>query len=152
MAVVILGFSLLGLIGLFFNLSVNNIQTKYRTAAFVLGAEILEEIKSKRFDEASARDAASNWSVLGVDTGETSGNRTTYDDIDDYNGWSETLASPNSGFTRAVTVGYVAPADLNTVVGAQNENYKRVSVTVTVGGTTYAALNTIITPTREEIA
>ena len=150
-SIVILGFALLGLLSLFFNLSVNNVKTKYRTAAYVLGNELLEEIKSKRFDERTAKDASFNWSTLGIDTGETSGTLTTYDDVDDYNGLSQTAPSPNTGFTRAVTVSYVNPSDLNTAVGTIDQNYKRVSVVVTVGGVTYATLNTIITPTREEI-
>ncbi len=151
-AIVVLGFALLGLIGLFFNLSVNNNQTKYRTAATVLAAELMEEIKSKRFDEAAARDAAFNWSALGVDTGETAGTRSTYDDVDDYNGLSENLASPNSGFTRAVTVSYVDAGDLNTAVGTQDKNYKRVSVGVSRSSVVFATLVSIIAPMREEIA
>jgi len=151
-AIVVLSLALLGLVGLFFNLAVNNIKTKYRSAATVLAEELTEEIKSKRFDEAAARDASNNWSVLGIDTGETSGTKSTYDDIDDYNGWNETLSSPNAGFTRAVTVSYVDAGDLNTAVGTRDKNYKRVSVTVSRGGTTYATVNTIITPMREEIA
>jgi hypothetical protein len=59
--------------------------------------ELMEEIKSKRFDE----NNDSPWSsTLGIE-GETYPN---YDDVDDFNGYSD---NPATGYTRSVTVNYV---------------------------------------------
>ena len=112
----------------------------------VLGEPIdgMAEIKSKRFDQLTTKDSVTGWSVLGTDAGETAGSKSTFNDVDDYNGLSETLASPFTGFTRTTSVVYVAAADLATVSASRLNDYKRVTVQVSSGGTTYAQLITIV--------
>jgi len=75
---------------------------------------------------------------FGTETGESSSSRSNYDDVDDYNGWSSTPPAANdatamsdlSGWTRSVTVRYVDPDNLTTVVGS-DQGLKRITVTVT---------------------
>ena len=76
--------------------------------------------------------------VFGPETGEAGTSRANFDDVDDYHGWSSsppeqrdgTAISGLTGWTRAVTVQYVSPSDVGTVVGA-NQGLKRITVTVT---------------------
>ena len=112
------------------------------------GQELLEQILSVRFDERTAKDANGNWSTVPgpepLTTGrdgaanEQAGNQATFDDVDDFNGFNETLAGALAGYRRSVTVAYVAPSNLNaslTIPGSVPNNwtpsYKRVVVTVT---------------------
>ena len=76
--------------------------------------ELMEEIRLKRFEESLGT------TVLGRDTGETA-SRTTWDDVDDYNNYNETVIRDIRGtsfdvsFFRRVTVVYVNDKDLITV-------------------------------------
>ena len=149
-AVVVLSFALLGLLNLFFNIAIGNVQAKYRDTANLLAQELTEEIKSKRFDEFSQKDGTGNWSVIGVDSGETASTKSTFDDVDDYNSLpAENLTNPYAGYTRTAVVNYVSPSDLNGT-STRDQSYKRATVTVKRGTVTYASLVTIITPIREE--
>ena len=148
-SLVLLGFALFGLINLYMNLSVNNVAAQYRGTATMLAQELIEEIKAKRFDERTTKDLSGNWSVIGIDSGETAGNKATFDDVDDFNGWSENLTSPYTGFTRTASVIYVAPGDLDTSSTRDND-YKKVIVTVSRGGTTYSQLSTVVSRSREQ--
>ncbi len=102
------------------------------TRANGLGSTLLEEIRSKRWDENGG--AAST--TLGPETGET---RATYDDADDFLGLDDsppqdslgTDMAGSTGFRQQVSVCYVANTDLETCLGSGTSNYKRITVTVT---------------------
>jgi len=141
-ATVILSFALLSLIQLFTNLAQLQANGDYRKTATLLAHEMIEEVTSRRFDELTAQ-VGGNWSTLGVDGGETLGVKSTYDDIDDFNGWNETMTAPFLGFTRTATVFYVAPGNLNTA-SASNNGYKRVRVQVLNNGTLFADIVTLV--------
>ena len=77
--------------------------------------------------------------VFGVDTvDENPIDRRTFDDVDDFHNWSasppqaeDTTPLPNlTGWQRSVSVEYVNPNDLSSVVGS-NGGVKRITVTVT---------------------
>lgn len=142
-SIVVLAFALLSLIQLFANLSMHQVHAQYRTTATLLAQELIEEISSKRFDERLIK-AGGQWSSTGVDAGESSINRTTFDDVDDYNGWSESLGAPYNGYSRTATVGYVT--DDLVSAGTRASNYKRVTVRVFQSGNQYAELVTVISP------
>jgi MSHA pilin protein MshD len=97
-----------------------------------LGSTLLEEIRSKRWDETQGAPST----TLGPETGET---RITYDDVDDFHGLNETpprdsqetLIAGHEGFRQQVSVCYVASADLNTCLGSGTSNYKKITATVT---------------------
>ena len=129
--------------------------------AIQLAQELTEEIKQKKWDETTpiGGGAATTPSAIGIDGGETAGNKTTYDDIDDYNGLVEhppkdinNVEIPNSShFTRTVTVAYVNilmanPPAVNLVqISGATTNYKQITVTITWEGyTTPVVLKTVV--------
>lgn len=83
----------------------------------------------------------SSSTTLGPDSGESGTNRSLFDDIDDYAGWSKsppdnkdgTPAANGTGYTRSVAVVYVLPTDFNTVSTAPTDA-KRITITVTKPG------------------
>lgn len=127
------------------------------------GQELMEDLLSVAFDELAAADANGNWSTtLGPDiatkgrdgvANESVSNKATFDDVDDFNGFSETLTGAYPGFRRSVTVAYVRPPDLNTPLTVPNPapagwtpSYKRVVVTVTPPVGQAVTLVTLVTP------
>lgn len=107
-----------------------------RTTAVFLAQALMEEIKSKRWDEVNfVYTDCSNASSLGSDS-ET---RAAYDDIDDFTGLDNSPAQDSQGasmaanypnFRQQVTVMYVASTDLNTNAAALT-CYKQIKVTIT---------------------
>lgn len=124
-----------------------------RTSSLFLAEALMEEIKSKRWDEVSVvniRELCTGASaVLGAEGGES---RATYDDGDDFNGIDNTppidsqgtAMSNYPGYRRQATVSYVAPADLDTAVAGPT-CYKRIAVTVTGGGEPSVELVSLVT-------
>lgn len=100
--------------------------------------ELMEEIKSKAYDEKTLNNSGPPWSSsLGRESGE---NYPNFDDVDDYNNYSD---SPASGYTRQATVTYIRLNGTNWITcgvvpcGAVSDCstcqqccYKRVTVTV----------------------
>lgn len=133
-----------GLLNLMMNFSVSNAVEQNRRTAVSAAKELMEEIKSKKFDQLSNQDPSTGWSVIGTDAGETAGSKATFNDVDDYNGLTESLSAPFAGYTRSTEVTYVSSADLTTASASQLNDYKRVSVQVSNGGTVYAQLVTVV--------
>lgn len=130
------------LLHLFANVNVSSSQANLLPFNATLASTLMEEVKSKKFDELDEKDADGNWStVLTADAGETANNKATFDDVDDFNGWVEVFDPNLPQVTGNVTVGYVASNDLDTLLAvpqpAPNDwtpSYKRISVTVTQPG------------------
>lgn len=108
------------------------------TVANMLAQDLMEEIMCKKFDEDPTNpDTTAN---LRPDTGETrSGtppNR-NYDDVDDYDAYTEsppkevdgTTMTEYTGFTRSVVVDYVSETNLDQV-STPITRFKRITVTV----------------------
>ena len=153
LTIVILG-AVAGLMVPFFNAIVRSPDPVIRERAISLGQAMMDEIMAKRWDEntpmgggplataESARGAtpATPLANLGVDAGE---NRTSYDDVDDYNGINEAnnftdqtnAAFVLTGYRRQVEVRYIAsntnPIDQNTPAAAGTTDTKLVVVTIT---------------------
>jgi len=95
----------------------------------------VEEILLRKWDQKTVNDAyvVSGGSALGIDTGETAADKQTFNDIDDFNGWTEagvrgpTMAAlPEfDDFRRQATVAYVDST--NTVVAGPTD-YKQIQV------------------------
>jgi len=69
--------------------------------------ELMEEIKSKRFDENDA-PAWTNSANFGTEGTEDPNDADTFDDVDDFVGCTDTrVTNPASGYTRSVSVNYV---------------------------------------------
>jgi len=90
--------------------------------------------------------------VFGLEPGESPATRSNYDDVDDYNGWTESppadrngVALPGlSGWQRSVKVEWVMASDPNQVSMVET-GAKRVTVTVKHGSIpvgTYVAVRT----------
>ena len=155
-SIVILSIAILGLISIFMTISVGSVRGEFRVTAAMIAQEQIEKMKSRGFDELASKDVNGNWSeALGVDAGENAADDTTFDDVDDYNGWVEALAAPYNGFTRTVEVCYVLETAVDAclvipgpVPNDWTPDHKRVRVTVTNNGVPFAELITLIGQVR----
>lgn len=172
MTIVILGFTSIILIP-FFNSITHSADPLIRQRAITLGQSIMDEILSKKWDEDTptggapicsnesnaSRPSISNCSKsagnISLDLGESSPDRSNWDDVDDYNGYSEsdTFTEQDSdtftasGFSRSVAVTYIpsnsspieATNPVGTTTSAQSTDTKRIVVTVSspLGETLY---------------
>ncbi len=103
------------------------------------GERLAESLMNEILDQPYYNPAEA--SVIGTDTAEAAtGNRSLFDDVDDYQGWT---ASPpeqsdgavipgHIGWTRRVEVEWVKPSDL-TAVSVSESGIKRITVTVFKG-------------------
>ena len=140
-----------------------SIRSSTRLQATHAGQALMEDILSLPFDEQANKNSHGNWSAtLGPDSATTGRNgatleqagvRTTFDDVDDFNGFTESLSGASAGYSRSVTVFYVDPADLNTPLTVPTPlpdqwtpSYKRVVITVTPPVGDPVRFVTIITP------
>ena len=142
MIIVILGIIMPGIMLYFITGVKDSAIPQKRTTAVFLAEALMEEIKSKQWDENTGvitfDSTCSNASaVLGADVGET---RINFDDIDDFNlvagvsppqnSQGASLGTAYQSFSQTVVVIYVAATDLDTsVVGSTC--YKRISVSIT---------------------
>lgn len=139
MVIVLLGIMLPGIMMYFIQGVKDSVDSQRRTTAIFLAEGLMEEIRSKRWDEVVGINATcSNASAIGADAEVRIG----YDDIDDFNGLNNTppidsqgaaMAANYGGFQQQVTVSYVNPAALDTAVGGPT-CYKRILVTITDTG------------------
>jgi len=96
-----------------------------------LARQLLSEIVQKKYQQPSAITL-----TLGPETGET---RSTFTDVDDYAGYSESPPADSSGaaiagytgWTRSVDVKWADPSTLQTAALQAETNLKRIVVTVT---------------------
>lgn len=110
---------------------------EYTALTAQLAKELLEEVQLRKFDQTQpdARPAYPSYSLsaLGTDAGENPADKKTFNDIDDFRGWTESpptdplqRALPGlAGYQRSVTVSYVKP-DLS--VSTTTTDFKRVTV------------------------
>lgn len=99
-----------------------------------IAQSILDEIQTRSFDEftttkpTTATDSLTSAFSLGPESGETSSNQ--FDDIDDYNGYSENNTDTRLGsYNVAVDVGYVTFANPSTFTNSRSFT-KRINVKV----------------------
>ncbi len=106
-----------------------------RIRAGMLADELMAEIATKRYEDPTSPGG------FGPETDEQTGDRSAFDDVDDYDGWSAeppvaadgTVLSEFSGFRRQVKVEQVDDADPTLLVPLGASGTKRVTVTVTRG-------------------
>jgi MSHA pilin protein MshD len=130
--IIIVAIALPPMVGIFITSTRNSTFGVSMARANHLASNLLEEIRSKRWDENTGAASA----TLGSESGET---RATYDDVDDFHGLNESppkdsqgmTMSGSTGFRQQVSVCYVAGSDLNTCLGSGTSNYKQIAVTVT---------------------
>jgi Tfp pilus assembly protein PilV len=109
--------------------------------------QLMAEILSADFHESDGGALAGLLDALGLEPGEVSSDRATFDDADDYAGWTEspvkardgTAQTNSTGWRRSVLVDFVDPANPASVI-ATNQGLKRITVTVILNGKTLARL------------
>jgi len=106
--------------------------TDERAKASALSEGLMNEILRAWYEDPGASP------VFGIETGEGSTSRSAFDDVDDYNGWTETPPQAQdgtaytrlTGWTRTVQVAWAEVLD-PTATAAGESGLKRVQVTVT---------------------
>lgn len=102
-----------------------------RAVALGLADELMSEILQTAYSEPSGG------SGMGPETGETSGPRSAFDDVDDYDGWNKSPPQNRDGTNMAdrtdwrhrVTVARVVPNDPTQTSGS-DQGAKRIRVTI----------------------
>lgn len=125
-----------------------------RTRAGMLAQDLMAEILSQAYVDAAA--APGDW---GLRADETTGNRSKFDDVDDYDGWASVPPQEKSGakmtayadWSRSVKVNWVSAKDLVTVDVAES-GVKRIIVTVNRGGAPLATLTAVRTFAADELS
>jgi hypothetical protein len=119
--------------------------TAHQVAAESLARELLDWVCALPYDDPDG-DAGP-----GLDAGELAADRATFDDLDDFGGWSETppvrpdgVAMPGfAAWERAVEVENVDPAGLAATAANDDRGAKRVSVSVWRSGKLLAQLERV---------
>ncbi len=159
-AVLILGLVLIPMLSQFYIGFQGTKTSELVTQATDLANDLMEEIKGRRFDENIYPDAPVNIDQLGIDGGEASNNRKTFDDVDDYIAYTDWGSSPLKAidgtpfpesefadFRRLVEVEYVtiSGSDWVTYTGPDPFTYyKRIKVTVSHPKIADRVLETIV--------
>ncbi len=121
-----------------------NARTMQVDAGMRSARELMSEILSRRFEESTSV------ATLGVESGESQATLGTLDDVDDFDGWNETIEADRFGdrnrssadgitWTRTVEVRHVRVASPGVVVSSRT-GLKRIVVTVRRGGEPVAQL------------
>ena len=113
------------------------ISSEATMTATAVGQELIEEIYDRKFDEnlgPGIKDSSVNQlsTTMGLETakGDTAGKLNTYDDIDDFNGYTRTVPTPRLGnFVDSVKVYYVTE-DQPDVIAGSKQWLKRIDVKV----------------------
>ncbi|MBI3333390.1 MAG: prepilin-type N-terminal cleavage/methylation domain-containing protein [Candidatus Omnitrophica bacterium] len=149
-AITIMGLSVPVLLTLFAFVAKPSAQTDSIIRCTELAHALMDQVTSKWYDELTAKDVNGDWSVIGPDTGETGSS--LYDDVDDYNGFSEALTGNLAGFTRTVVVQYAAVSGMVVVADtSRTNNYKLITVTVTgPGGGSAQVVNLATTANNQQ--
>lgn len=116
--------------------SMMQVQTELEQEVIALGQEVIEEARTKSFDQVTVDAVAPPSSIpggftapggLGPGGGETS--RKSFNDFDDYNGWSDTFITEHGEFEVSAEVYYVDP--LNYQKTMSTSTFKKIDVLVT---------------------
>lgn len=142
MIIVLLGIIMPGIMLYFMQGVKDSAKPQRRNTAIFLAEALMEEIKSKRWDETAAiNSTCSNASAtLGFEVGETRiGGATGFDDIDDFNGLNNMPPNDSQnnpmnnypGYRQQVAVRYVDPTNLEGSAASPPTCYKRIQVDIT---------------------
>lgn len=152
MIIVILGIIMPGIMLYFIQGVKNSSDSQRRVTATFLAEGLMEEIKSKCWDEnniAVPPNPLCSTPITNCATGASATlgpnaeTRAGFDDIDDFNGMNNTPPANSQGaamadypgFTQQVTVMYVDPANLDALAAMPPTCYKRIEVRVIDVGT-----------------
>jgi len=105
--------------------------TSDRARARFLAGQLMMDILATSYEDPNVTP------LCGVESGETTSSKVNYDDVDDFNGWSESPPQDRDGnampeltnWQRSVAVVWVTSTNLATV-SATETGVKRITVTV----------------------
>ena len=133
-AMIILALSSLNFNSSVLETSTVEVESKVALTAFSLADDLIEEVKGKSFDETTKPFPTTNpanltpANSLGPESGES---YSTFDDIDDYNGYVKNVSAPHAeNYHIGCLVQYVDGDNPDQVTLSQTF-YKKVTVTVT---------------------
>ncbi len=130
-----------------------SVDAELQVSATNVAQALMEEIKTECWDEthivAGSCTGTGTGSSLGIDLvppGETTGNPTTYDDVDDYIAGVPDASVGGVTYTRTVQVCYVPDTNLNSTspcvtASGSATDYKRIQVTVS--NTTFGSVELV---------
>ncbi len=106
LVIVILGVSIPVLLRMWADVGWRASRSEIITDATFYAQQLMEEIKSKEFDE-NDDSPYSNSANFGPDSGESSNNALTFDDVDDFVGCADAVVTtPAAKYARSVMVDY----------------------------------------------
>jgi prepilin-type N-terminal cleavage/methylation domain-containing protein len=103
-----------------------------RTTGRLLAAGLMSDILALSYEDPLTTPA------FGIEAGESASSKATFDDIDDYNGWTESplqerdgtvMSNLPSGWRRSVVVQWVNPTTLTQVMSSES-GLKQITVSV----------------------
>lgn len=109
------------------------LESEYEIAVTAIAQDIMEESRSLAFDETTEDgfvpvNIPADFSSVGTDAGESSSDKSTFDDFDDYDGWSATITNDLGDFAVSTAVYYV---NSSFSPSGSNTSLKELRVTVT---------------------
>jgi len=148
MVIIILGIAIPTSIYVLGALTERSVEAEAMTVATNLAQRLIEEIRSKRFDENDPPEWTP-YNLLGQDDGEDPGNKLTFDDVDDFDGWSQNPIPDFDKFNSEVCIFYVRGTDLDAEASfvegeASYTGYKRVEVVISVADGGSVSLATLV--------
>ncbi len=110
------------------------IEGEYETEITAVAQDIMEESRALSFDETTVDgfvpvNIPGDFSALGTDGGESSNDRSQFDDFDDYDGWTGTITTRHGDFDVEVSITYL---DKTTQAPTTSKStLKRMDITLT---------------------
>ncbi|MCU0651193.1 MAG: hypothetical protein MUC52_03055 [Candidatus Omnitrophica bacterium] len=143
-AIVVVGLAIPPLARNWFDVTTRSIRSERSADAAFYGQELMEEIRTKRFDEEinPPWTTAAQFGAKRPDENDET-TRAKFDDVDDFAGYNDTL----NGYRRWVAVNYANITASTWQSAAAETDFKRVAVSVTRNGT--AATNITLTTVFE---
>jgi MSHA pilin protein MshD len=113
--------------------------TADRARARFLANQLMTDILSTSYQDPNVTP------LFGVEAGETTSSKVNYDDVDDFNGWTESPPQDRdgnamtelTGWQRSVSVAWVSTTNLSSISSSET-GVKRITVTVSKNGATLA--------------
>ena len=144
-SIVLVGVLLVAAINTLGATAVSKRNIEHQALGYTLAADLMAEILSQAYEEPV------DTVIFGRESSESGGERTEWDDVDDYDGWSATPPETKDGepldgydeWTRSVEVAFVNPTMLNEI--GTNTGMKRITVTASFNGVPAAELVAIRT-------
>lgn len=151
-AYVLLAFAIVALVPVFIIAIKAGTNTEQLQVSTYLSNELMEEVRLRKWDERTTLTGAhiAAPSILGVDGSEDPADKRTFNDVDDFNGWTEEPAvdpvmRPLPAFRfyrRSVSVAY---ADSTMAVSAAVTDYKMITVCTITAKISPSCLSTLVT-------